>query len=183
MKSTVTYFGVWLAATGVAAALAFASPTETSVMGQLPAFMSQTLAQRPMTVPQDLPSDRTLALITFNRTQKEQADGWIEGLNLRRDRSIAWLRMPVVNDPGTAQGRDEVQSRLLGRYPRDDDRANMLPVFINRDNFVRSAGLSGTEQVVALIVNRRGEVLARAEGRFEPGKAASLRETLQGRSY
>ena len=183
MKSTVTYIGVWLAATGIAAALALATPTETRVMGQLPAFMSHTLARRPMTVPQDLPSDRTLALITFNRTQKEQAESWIEGLNLRGDPSIIWLRMPVVNDPGTAQGRDEIQSRLLGRYPLDDERANMLPVFIDRDNFVRSAGLSGTGQMVALIVNRRGEVLARAEGRFEPGKAANLRETLQGRNY
>ena len=152
-------------------------------MGQLPAFMTKTLMHKPLTLPEGLPSDRTLALITFNRTQKEQAEGWIEGLNLRRDRSITWLRMPVVNDPGTAQGRDEVQSRLLGRYPRDDERANMLPVFINHENFVRSAGLSGTGQMVALIVNRRGEVLARAEGRFEPGKAANLRETLQARSY
>ena len=183
MKSTVTYIGVWLAATGIAAALAFATPTETRVMGQLPGFMAQTLARRPMTVPQDLPSDRTLALITFNRTQKEHAEAWIEGMHLRQDRSIAWLRMPVVNDPGTDQGRDEIQSRLLGRYPLDDERANMLPVFTNRENFVRAAGRRGTEQVVALIVNRRGEVLARAEGRFEPGKAASLRETLQARSY
>ena len=183
MKSTVIYISVWLAATGIAAALALASPTETSVMGQLPAFISRTLAQRPMTVPQDLPSDRTLVLITFNRTQKEQAEGWIEGLNLRGDPSITWMRMPVVNDPGTAQGRDEAQSRLLGRYPRDDERANMLPMFINHENFVRAAGISGTGQMVALIVNRRGEVLARAEGRFEHGKAANLRETLQGRRY
>lgn len=180
MKSTVTYLGVWLVATGVAAALAFASPTDTRVMGQLPMFMAQTLAQRPMTVPQDLPSERTLALITFSRTQKEHAEAWIEGMNLRHDPSVTWLRMPVVNDPGTAQGRDEVQSRLLVRYPLDDERARMLPVFTDRENFVRSAGLRGTDQVVALIVNRRGEVLARAEGRFEPGKAASLRATLQG---
>jgi len=180
MKSTVTYLGVWLVATGVAAALAFASPTDTRVMGQLPMFMAQTLAQRPMTVPQDLPSERTLALITFSRTQKEHAEAWIEGMNLRHDPSVTWLRMPVVNDPGTAQGRDEVQSRLLVRYPLDDERARMLPVFTDRENFVRSAGLRGTDQVVALIVNRRGEVLARAEGRFEPGKAANLRATLQG---
>ena len=183
MKSTVTYLCVWLVATGVAAALAFVSPTDTRVMGQLPMFMAQTLAQRPMTVPQDLPSDRTLALITFNRTQKEHADAWIEGMNLRRDPSITWLRMPVVNDPGTAQGRDEVQSRLLGRYPLENERANMLPVFVDRERFVRSAGLSGVNQAVAVVVNRRGEVLARVEGRFDKAKAQTLRETLQSQGF
>lgn len=183
MKSTVSYLGGWLVAAGLAFVLAFISPTESGVMGQIPAFMSHTLAKRPMTVPQDLPSERTLALITFSRTQKEQADSWIEGLGLRQDPSIAWLRMPIVNDPGTAQGRDAVQSRLLGRYPLETERANMLPVFTNAENFTRSAGLRNTDQGYAVVVNRQGEVLARAEGRFDPAKAANLRETLRAHGY
>lgn len=182
-KNTVSYTGAWLLAAMLAVALAFVSPTESSVMGQIPAFMAKTLSKRPMTVPQDLPSDRTLALITFKRTQKEHADGWIEGLNLRNDTSIAWMRIPVLNDPGTEQGRDEVQARLMGRYTDEAERANLLPVFTNRDSFVRSAGLRGTDQVVAVVVNRRGDVLARAEGRFDEAKAANLRETLRSRDF
>lgn len=64
--------------------------------------------------------------------------------------------MPVVNDPGTAQGRDEVQNRLRGRYTGEDERTNLLPVFADPQNFVRSAGLSGVDQAVVVIVNRRG---------------------------
>lgn len=189
MKHTVSSLrnigniGLWLVAAGLAFALAFASPSDSSVMGSLPAFMAHTLAKRPMTVPDDLPSDRTLALITFKRTQKEHADSWIAGLNLKNDPSIKWIRMPVVNDPGTPQGRDEIQSRLLGRYPAEDDRANLLPVFIDRNNFVRSAGLSGVDQAVVVVVNRQGEVLARVEGAFNEAKAQTLRETLQPKGF
>jgi hypothetical protein len=183
MMHTVSNIGLWLAAAGLALALAFASPSDSSVMGHLPSFMSQTLAKRPMTVPDDLPAERTLALITFKRTQKEHADSWVQGLNLKNDPSIPWIRMPVVNDPGTPEGRDEVQNRLLGRYTAEDERANLLPVFVDHKSFVRSAGLSGVDQAVAVVVNRRGEVLARVEGAFDETKAANLRETLRTRGY
>ena len=175
---TVSNIGLWLAATAAALALSFASPTDSSVMGELPTFMSHTLSKRPMTVPDDLPGERTLALITFKRTQREHADSWIEGLNLKSDPSIKWIRMPVVNDPGTPEGRDEVKTRLLGRYTAEDERANMLPVFIDRERFVRSAGLSGVNQAVAVVVNRRGDVLARVDGAYSARKARALRETL-----
>jgi hypothetical protein len=183
MKHTVSNIGLWLAAAGLAVVLAFASPNDVRVMGQLPSIMSHTLAKRPMTVPDDLPSERTLALITFKRTQKEHADSWIQGMNLKNDPSIQWIRMPVVNDPGTPQGRNEVQNRLLGRYTAEDERANLLPLFVDRNSFVRSAGLSGVDQAVAVVVNRRGEVLARVEGAFDEAKAANLRKTLRAQGY
>ena len=186
MKHTASKIGnicLWLAAAGLALALAFASPTELSVMGQLPAFMSHTLSKRAMTVPDDLPAERTLALITFKRTQKEHADSWVDGLNLKNDPSINWIRMPVVNDPGTPEGREEIQNRLLGRYTAEGDRANLLPVFVDRNNFVRSAGLSGVDQAVVVVLNRQGDVLARVEGAFDETKAANLRETLRTRGH
>ncbi|SFU73969.1 hypothetical protein SAMN05216350_104273 [Polaromonas sp. YR568] len=183
MKSNVTYLGAWLLAVGLAFGLAVASPSDSSVMGRLPDFMAQTLLRQPVTVPQGLPSDRTLALITFQRGKHAEVESWIQGLNLRNDPSITWMRMPVVNDPGTLTGRSEVENRLLQRYTADRERANLVPVFTDRASFVRSAGLNGTDQVYAVVVNRQGEVLARVEGQFDADKAQTLRETLQQRSF
>lgn len=179
MKSTSSYTFAWLAAAGLALALAFAAPNESSVMGQLPAFMTKTLTHKPLTLPEGLPSDRTLALITFQKGQRTQAESWIEGLNLKNDRSISWMRMPVLNDPGTPKGRSEVENRLLQRYPAETERANLVPIFTDRTNFVRSTGLNGTDQFYAVVVNRRGDVLARVEGEFSEAKAQALRQTLQ----
>lgn len=183
MKSNASYLGAWLAAVGLAFAFAFAAPNDSSVMGRLPAFMAQTLLRQPVNVPDGLPSDRTLALITFQRGQHAQVESWIEGLNLRNDPSITWVRMPVVNDPGTLTGRSAVENKLLKHYPADTERAKLVPVFTDRASFVRSAGLNSIDQVYAVVVNRQGEVLARVEGQFDADKAQTLRETLRQQSF
>ncbi len=181
MSKSLPYLA-WLVAAALAVLLAFASPNESSVMGHLPSIMSKTLTRQPVALPQGLPADRTLALITFQRGQREQIESWIDGLNLRNDASIAWMRMPVLNDPGTLAGRCEVAQRLLQHYTADTERARLVPVFTDRADFVRSAGLSGTDQVYALVINRQGEVLARVSGRFDADKAQLLRETLKAQS-
>ena len=179
MKKTSSYTLAWLVAAGLAFVLAIAAPNESAVMGQLPAFMTKTLLHKPVKLPEGLPADRTLALITFQKDQRAHAESWIQGLNLRNDPSIAWMRMPVLNDPGTPQGRSDIENRLLQHYTDDTERAKLVPIFTDRANFVRSTGLNGTDQFYAVVVNRRGDVLARIEGEFSEAKAETLRETLR----
>lgn len=183
MKDNVSYIGAWLLAVGLAFALAFASPNEASVMGRLPSFMSQNLARQPVTIPEGLRSDRTLALITFQRGQREKVEGWITGLDLRHDSSIDWVRIAVRNDPGTAAGRAEIEDKLLKHFPAERERARLVPVFADTARFVRSAGLNSADQVYAVVVNREGDVLARAEGQYDADKADALRETLKSTNF
>jgi hypothetical protein len=179
MKSTWSYILAWLAAVALAIGLALASPNEASVMGQLPAFMSRTLLNQPVAVHDGQPSGRMLALINFQRGQRSQIESWIAGLNLKNDPSIAWVRMPVINDTGDSKARDAAQNRLLDHYTAETDRAKLVPVFTDRASFARAAGLNGVDQVYAVVINRNGDVLARVEGGFDPEKAQSLRETLK----
>ncbi len=178
MKSSWHYTLAWLLAVLAAVAMASAAPSESSVMGHLPSFMARTQDRQPITVPAGLPTERTLALITFRGTQRDQIDGWIEGLHLKNDPSIAWLRMPVLNDPGSAAGRSVVETKLFRKYAAEVDHGRLLPVFTDRDAFVRAAGLSGTDQAHAVVINRQGDVLARVAGAYDPEKAEALRETL-----
>jgi hypothetical protein len=178
MKRTFSYIFAWLAAAGVAFGLAFASPNEASVMGRLPVLMAKTLNRKPVMIPEGLVADRTLALITFQKGQRPQIDSWINGLNLKGDASISWLRMPVIEDPGNLSARAATENKLLLHYTGESDRAKLVPVFTDRASFIRSAGLNGTDQAYAVVINRNGDVLARAEGEFDETKAAALRETL-----
>ena len=168
----------WVAAAGTGIGFAAWYPTESSVMGQLPAHTTQSLSRMPVSLPEGLPSDRTLALVTFNRDQRSQADSWIEGLDLKNDASISWVRIPVLGEPGTLTARNDAENRLLGRYTADIERAKMLPMFIDKEAFARATGLNNTEQAYAVVFNRRGEVLARVQGPFTADKAQTLRETL-----
>lgn len=183
LKSMPSYVALWLAAVVMALALAVASPNEISVMGHLPDFMLQTLTRGPTAMHGRSPPDRTLVLITFQRDQRAQADSWIAGLNLDKDDSISWMRMPVINDPGTLDGRSALESRLLQNYPALGERAKLVPVFTDRADFVRTLGLGGVHSSYAVVVNRRGDVLARVAGQFDPEKAQLLRETLQTRGF
>ena len=168
----------WVAAAGTGIGFAVWYPTEGSVMGQLPAHSTQFLNRTPVSLPEGLPSDRTLALVTFNRDQRSQADSWIEGLDLKNDAKISWVRIPVLGDPGTPNARSEAENRLLGRYTADIERAKMLPMFVDKAAFAQATGLKSTEQAYAVVFNRQGEVLARVEGPYDASKAQTLRETL-----
>ncbi len=53
-----------------------------------------------------------------------------------------------------------------------------MPVFTDRASFVREAGLSDPDHASVLVLDREGNVLARAQGPFRPDKAQALRETV-----
>jgi hypothetical protein len=74
MNQTTGTALAWLAAAGASIGFAAWYPTEADVMEQLPAHNRQSLNRTPASLPDGLPSDRTLALVTFNRDQRAQAD-------------------------------------------------------------------------------------------------------------
>lgn len=168
----------WLAAVLLACALALGFPSERSVMGSLPPLAAKDLNHKRLQLPADLGAERTLALIGFDRSHALGLDSWVKGLRLQDEPGIAWLRMPVLNDPGNASHREALEAFLLARYPNRQDRARMVPVFTDRDQFVRAAGLTSTRQPHAVVLSRSGEVLARAEGWYSEEKAQALLETL-----
>lgn len=168
----------WLGAGSAALVLALVAPTDSNFLGRLPTLAAKRLDQRPMVLPQGLPAERSLALVAFQRDQRGEVDSWIQGLRLDQDKSIAWFRLPVLNDPGDQQTRADLENRLLARHPGDSDRARVVPLFTDRAAFIRAAGLTSTDHAWVLVLNRDGKVLARAEGGFDEDKAQALRETL-----
>lgn len=179
MKRTIwTPTFAWLAAVGAALALALAGPDEANVMGHLPSFTAKRLDQQALALPGQLPAERTLALVAYTRHQREEIQSWIQGLELQGNSAIPWFRLSVINDPGSENARSEVEKKLLARYPKESERARLVPVFTNREAFARAAGTSSTEHAAVLVLDRDGHVLARAEGPFDESKAQALRETL-----
>jgi hypothetical protein len=181
MKSIWTPTLAWLAAVSAALVFAIAGPNESNVMGRLPELTVKRLDQQRIVLPRGLTADRTLVLVAYSKTQREEIESWIKGLRLDKDSSIAWIKMPVVNDPGNEAVRNAVERKLLAQHSADTERSRIVPVFTDRQAFIRAAGLSGHEHASVLVLNRDGKVLARAEGRFDEAKAQALRETLLAR--
>jgi hypothetical protein len=167
-----------MGAAAAALALAFAVPSETSLLGRVPPLTAKRFDQRQIQLPQELPAGRTLALVLFKGTQRAEAQSWIDGLDLAHNGAIEWLKMPVLNDPGDEGMRIAIEKRLLTKHADGGDRSRLLPVFTDREAFIRAAGLSGAEHASVLVLDRAGNVLARAEGAFDERKAQALRETV-----
>jgi hypothetical protein len=178
MNRTIHLSFIWLAVAATGLGFAVLSPNESQVMGQMPAHDTQTLSRTPVSLPAGLPTERTLALVTFNRNQRGQADSWIKGLNLKNDSSISWVRILVLNDPGSPDARSDAEKRLLERYTTEAERTKMLPMFTDKAAFAQATGLSSTKLAYAIVLNRQGDVLARVAGPFDATKAQALRETL-----
>jgi len=181
MKSIWTPTLAWLAAVSAALVFAIAGPNESNVMGRLPELTVKRLDQQLIALPRGLTADRTLVLVAYSKAQREEIESWVKGLRLDKDSSIAWIKMPLVNDPGNEAVRNAVERKLLAQHPADSERSRIVPVFTDRQAFIRAAGLSGHEHASVLVLNRDGKVLARAEGRFDEDKAQALRETLLAR--
>ena len=183
MKKTWISALAWAGIALVALIFAFAAPHDASVMGRLPELKAQLPDRQPVSFPKGLPAERTLALVTFHRDHRKDAESWINGLQLRNDPSIAWVRMPVVNDPKDPVLRSEAENRLLSRYASDADRSNLLPVFTDRAAFVQATGLGSADRAHVLVVNRDGEVLARVSGQYDEAKAQALLQTLKMQGF
>ncbi|MEY4883484.1 MAG: hypothetical protein RIS34_1338 [Pseudomonadota bacterium] len=160
---------IWIAIALAAMVLAVVGPQESSVMGTVPSLR--------------LSAQRTLALITFNKNHRQDADSWIQGLQLQNDPSINWVRMPVLKDPGDASIRDAMETRVRSRYPTELEHGNLLPVFTDRAAFIQSAGLKDIDHAYVVVIGRNGDVLARVAGQFNEAKAQALRETLTMQGY
>ena len=169
----------WVGAIGAALALAIAAPSESGLLGKLPSFTAKRMHdQTPVALPQQLPSARTLAIVVFKSSQQKEAQGWVDGLRLNEDRSIAWVRIPVFSDRNDEAQRRTKEAMLLARYPTEQDRERMMAVVTDKEAFVRAAGLTGTDRVSVLVLDRNGNVLAKAQGPYDESKAQALRQTV-----
>jgi hypothetical protein len=171
----------WVGAIGAAIAFALAAPSESGLLGKFPSFTAKRMHdQTPIVLPQQLPSDRTLAIVVFKNTQQGEAQGWVDGLKLNQDPAIAWIRIPVFSDRNDEAQRRTKEALLLARYPSEDERARMMAVVTDKDAFVRAAGLTNTDHVSLLVLDRNGNVLAKAQGAYDEAKAQALRQTVLG---
>lgn len=138
---------------------------------KLPATAVQSLDDNPVMLPRDLPSDRTLVLVAFEREQKAILDTWIKGLNLV-DGKTPWMELVVVGPQNAF-----VHAMIMRGMRREGDdtalRNHLLPVFSDQDAFAAAMGVS-VKSAYAVMLDRAGHVLAISQGEYSQPKALAL---------
>jgi len=146
---------------------------QTQPIGQMPTIQAKTLADRTVTLPQDLPGEKTLAIIAFGKDQQPNIDTWVQGLNLKNS-TEAWVELPVIN-PGITFVRNFIDGGMRMNVRDEVMRNRIITLYTDRVLFLKSMGLpQKTESIFVVIVTRQGKVLASVEGDYSEEKAAVL---------
>ena len=164
------------AATAAAYFLCTVAQAQGAPSRQLPITRAESLAEKTLTLPADLPAERTLVLLAFEREQRASLATWKAGLDLTAGKT-PWMELIVVG-PQNAFVRTMIQRGLWREIAEGPLRDRVVPLFADQQTFAASLGLSRKTPHV-LTVNRAGRVLAHAEGDYAPGKAQALLLSLK----
>lgn len=139
----------------------------------------RSLAGDDVRLPDDLPAERTLALLAFQQRHQACVDRWIaraesagipgSPLDMHTDDQTCVVEIPVLSS-GWKLGRGFIDGGMAAsiRIPRV--LARTITVYTNVSAFQKILGITDSERVQACVVTPAGEVLARAPG--EPTDSA-----------
>lgn len=144
---------------------------QTTSTASLPAITTQSLDEKPFVLPRDLPADRTLVLLAFERAQKPALETWISGLNLA-DGKMPWIEVVVVG-PQNAFVHAMITRGMRRESDNTPTQRHLLPVFADQEAFAVAMGVS-VKSPYAVIVDRAGHVLAASPGDYSATKAQAL---------
>jgi hypothetical protein len=150
---------------------------EAPLVGQMPSIATHSLSKNELTLPRDLPGEKTLALIAFARAQQVEIDTWVSGMKLDAG-DIAWVELPVVGKrnflmKGVINGG--MRSGITSKQMRD----RTITLFTDPKILCKAMGLSkGTNTIYAAVVDRSGVVLGWVDGPYNKDGAARIQQLL-----
>jgi hypothetical protein len=159
--------------------LLLAGFTASPVLAQsIPSVTAYDLNKKKIVWPDALAAQRTVMIIAFTRSQQAQVDGWVNGLNLKAPGAPAWFEVPLINDPGSV-ARWFIDNGMRSGIRDASARARVVTVYGNKAAMMKTMGLAGEDRVHAIVVDRRGKIMARASGAFSESGAAPILAALK----
>ena len=145
-----------------------------------PKLKASNLENRDFQLPEDFAGERNLVLIAFQREQQKLLDTWLREMPRfqQADPGFQYYELPTI-ERLNALARWFIDSGMRRGIPDKNARARTITLYIDKKPFEESLQLPTEETVYALLVDRSGKVLWRAEGSFDESKGESLLKALQ----
>ncbi len=137
---------------------------------------SENLNEEDVKLPTDLPSERTLLILAFQREQQDNIDTWINGMALRQS-NLPWLELPVIDNPGLL-GRWFINSGMRNGIPDTDMRSHVVSLYTDKAAFLSALGIVDEKYCYALVVDRSGRVLENVRGDYTAEGAKKILRKL-----
>jgi len=140
---------------------------------EFPRVDGRSLAGDEVQLPQDLPAERTLALLAFQQRHQACVDRWIaraeasgipgSPLDMDADDQTCVVEIPVLSS-GWKLGRGFIDGGMAANIRIPRVLARTITVYTNVSAFQRILGITDSDRVQACVVTPAGEVLARVPG-------------------
>lgn len=146
-----------------------------------PTVSSYTLARTRITLPADLHSDRNLLLLSFKPDQQPDVNSWNAAIDPWRGAapSLAVYNC-LVSPRSNMLSRWWQNSSLRSDLPDAKRWSTTVPLYVDKDGFRKTLDIASEKQVVVLLTDRQGHVLARATGAPTEQSLAAIRSGLPG---
>ena len=128
-------------------------------------------------LPEDLPDGRTVLIFGFSHGASTAMDRWVQDLQLN-DNSSGWLELPVVGAV-TTMVRPMIRGGMKAQYKTKLSRAHVIPVFDGGPDIAASLK-PVADDIVVIVVDRGGEIIARADGASTPAKVGAVSQMMRG---
>jgi len=144
-----------------------------------PELQSSNLQGRLFHMPGDFEGARNLLLIAFERHQQSNLDTWLHEMKRFEeiDPQFRYYELPTISrmNPVT---RWFINSGMRRGIPDKKARERTITLYIDKKPFENALEIHSEKTVYAILVDREGNVLWRADGDFDEAKGESLRRYL-----
>jgi len=145
-----------------------------------PIVQGSNLSKREFNLPADFEGELNILAVAFQAWQQNEVDTWMP-LMLELEQEIPGLRayeLPVIRSMNRFS-QWFIDEGMRGGIPDPSTRARTITLYTDKERFRAALGLSGENHIYVLLVDRRGEVLWRAQGAYRPDTARELSAAVQ----
>lgn len=145
-----------------------------------PKVRGANLERRPFTLPDDFEGEINLVLIAFKREQQTDIDTWIPTARQlgRSHPGFRYYELPTISR-GVPLARWWLDDAMRAGIPDPEARAATITLYLDKRAFRTALALPSEETIYALLVDRAGRVLWRAEGGWTEEKGHAIQQVVE----
>ncbi len=138
----------------------------------LPPVAAIALDRAKVTLPGDFTAPLNLLILSFQRNQQSEVDGWLPAVPSGGPLVQTWL-LPI-SPRANGLYRWWLNASLRTSLPPSQPRRYTVPLYVDKARFLRAVQVSSEQEVVLLLTDKTGHVLWRTAGPVSDSKKAAL---------
>jgi hypothetical protein len=145
-----------------------------------PTISSSNLEGKKFELPQDFKGKLNIILIAFQREQQDLVEEWLPFLDdlARKTPDIAFYELPTLNISYILVRR-VIDGGMQAGIPDINARERTITLYLNKKTFRKELDIPDEKTIYILLINKKGEVIWRTQGRFTNEKSIDLENTVK----